>query len=375
MNKKQYNNVIENTLKHENTEDSLATARAIFDNMGVALPQGDMKTVYETISTDNYMGWKSCTMQEAQAAADKGVAAIGISEDRIVVLSATDEEQPVTETASVMTLDENTSAFAVEGMRYYSYSYGGTTCSGGCGTVGSNRYFNTNNTNALKQDFINLLGNKKVDLPVLDLFYVNTTSECIDIILQYDYYITCFANCFNIPKEMIQTILLRELWCLNTGDAIGDGWVMQYFQWKDNCEYWSNQSVLYQATVPYPTQPIPLKEDSSTGLGQIHAKVAIKAFNEAVDNGYINETKLDGSNWKVCKNVWFSLKNTPIYNIKMSTLNILSCINEYNYGSNPWCYTANQYKQIFTRYNANQNTINDYGRECYEYYLIFKRYN
>ena len=130
MNKKEYNNVIDYTLKHEQSvqgDDSLSTARAIFNNMGVALPQGDMKTVYETIKTDNYMGWKSCTMQEAQAAADNGVAAIGISEDKIVVLSANDEEQPATQTASVMTLDENTSAFAVEGMRYYSYSYGTTT--------------------------------------------------------------------------------------------------------------------------------------------------------------------------------------------------------------------------------------------------------
>ena len=129
MNKKQYNNVIENTLKYEQsaqTDDSLSTARAIFNNMGVALPQGDIKTVYETISTDNYMGWKSCTMQEAQAAANNGTAAIGISEDKIVVLSANDEEQPVTQTTSVMTLSENTSAFAVEGMRYYSYSYGTT---------------------------------------------------------------------------------------------------------------------------------------------------------------------------------------------------------------------------------------------------------
>ena len=41
--------------------------------MGVALPQGYVKTVYETIKTDNHMGWKSCTMQEAQAAADRGV--------------------------------------------------------------------------------------------------------------------------------------------------------------------------------------------------------------------------------------------------------------------------------------------------------------
>ena len=136
MNKKQYNNVIEHTLKSEQsarTDDSLATARAIFDNMGVALPQGDIKTVYEIIKKDNYMGWKSCTMKEAQDAADNGIAAIGIGEDRIVVLSAKDEEQPVVQTASVMTLDENTSAFSVDGMRYYSYSYGGT----GGSTIGT----------------------------------------------------------------------------------------------------------------------------------------------------------------------------------------------------------------------------------------------
>ncbi len=53
-------------------------------------------------------------MQEAQAAADTGTAAIGISEDKIVVLSANDQKQPITQTASVMTLHENTSAFAVD---------------------------------------------------------------------------------------------------------------------------------------------------------------------------------------------------------------------------------------------------------------------
>jgi hypothetical protein len=112
--------------------------------MGVALPQGDIKTVYETISTDNYMGWKSCTMQEAQAAADKGTAAIGISEDRIVVLSANDEEQPVTQTASVMTLNENTSAYSVDGLEYYSYSYGTTTNNGNNSTLVLNKPYDPN---------------------------------------------------------------------------------------------------------------------------------------------------------------------------------------------------------------------------------------
>ena len=121
MNKKQYNNIIDHTLKHEHTEDSLSTARAIFNNMGVALPNGDMKTVYETIETDNYMGWKACSMQEAQEAADNGTAAIGISENRIVVLAGTDEEEPVAQTAEVITITDTTPAVAVANLQYYSY--------------------------------------------------------------------------------------------------------------------------------------------------------------------------------------------------------------------------------------------------------------
>jgi len=125
MNTKQYNNVIDWTLKHDKaaqTTDTLATARAVFNNMGVALPNGSMQEVYETIKTNQYMGWRACTMEEAQQAANKGTATIGISKDRMVILSAIDEEEPVAETATVMTISENTSAYAVAGLEYYAYS-------------------------------------------------------------------------------------------------------------------------------------------------------------------------------------------------------------------------------------------------------------
>ena len=130
MNNKQYNNVIDYTIKCEHsshTDDSLATARAIFNNMGVALPQGDLKQVCEVLKTNNYMGWVSCTMKEAQEAADRGTAAIGVCKDKIIVLSATDEEEPVTPTASVMTISENTSAYAVSDLQFYMYSMASVT--------------------------------------------------------------------------------------------------------------------------------------------------------------------------------------------------------------------------------------------------------
>ena len=126
--------------------------------------------------------------------------------------------------------------------------------------------------------------------------------------------------------------------------------------------------------VPYPSPPAILKTDSSTGLGQIFAQVAIKAYNEAIDYQYISGNKIDGDDWKACKNVWYSLKNNNEYNIQMTALNILSCVNEFNYGHNYSSYTPEQCKQVFTRYNANQHTINDYGEECYQYYLIFQNF-
>lgn len=115
----------------KDTGNDLSMARAIFDNMGVVLPQGNIEAVYETIKSDNFMGWKSCTLQEAQAAADKGFAAIGISEEKIFVLFANDGVQPATQTGSVMTISETPSVYAVDELGYYSDSYG-TATQGDC---------------------------------------------------------------------------------------------------------------------------------------------------------------------------------------------------------------------------------------------------
>ena len=142
MNKKQYNNVINWTLKQEQStqaNNSLELAKAIFNNMGVALPNGTLPEVCEVLENNDYMGWRSCSIQEAQAAADTGTAAIGISEKRIVVLSAADKEEPVSKASSIMALSEATSAYAVSDLQFYTYGYGITTQDGdGSGTESGN---------------------------------------------------------------------------------------------------------------------------------------------------------------------------------------------------------------------------------------------
>lgn len=250
---------------------------------------------------------------------------------------------------------------------------GGYSASCTVKVVGYGR-FNNAKTNIITNEFVNLLGEKKVDIPVLDLFYTHTTEECIKIIIDNDYTITKIANELEVHKAFIQTILMRELWCLNLADIAGDELVQNYFVWKESCEYWEKQNTIYQATVPYPSPPIPLKEDSSVGLGQIFAKVAIAAYNHAIDSGYICGMPINSNDWHECKKVWYSLKDDDEYNIRMSSLNILSCIDEFGYSHNYNAFSADHCKHVFTRYNEDTDVINDYGEECYQYFLIFKKY-
>lgn len=131
MNKKQYNNIIFGTVRAEKAlkNEPLKMVRKICNNMGVALPQGDCKEILKTLKAGSYMAWKACTAEEAQAAANSGIAAIAISENSIAMLSADTTEATVAET------DEAFSTAAViplstvinTGVEYYLYGTGVVT--------------------------------------------------------------------------------------------------------------------------------------------------------------------------------------------------------------------------------------------------------
>lgn len=126
MDKRQYNNIIDHSVKYDiaDKDDSLQTARTVFKNMGVAFPQGDMQEVYQAISSNNYMGWRECAFEKAQELANKGIATIGINDDGVIVISAEDSEAPAASTASIMPMEQ--AAAAVSGMQYYAYTAGST---------------------------------------------------------------------------------------------------------------------------------------------------------------------------------------------------------------------------------------------------------
>lgn len=374
MDKKQYNNIIDWTQKIQpetQTEDSLTAIRAVCNNMGVALPQGDLAQVAETLATDDYMYWHSCTPQEAQEAANNGVPTIGISEDSIVLLAATDEEQPVATTATVMTLANNENN-NVTNMAYYSYNYNSTGqngCGEGNSCYHSNSLFNCNDRTALLNDLIAIVGNRQ------DILSKYTTTECVDIILNYDSTITYYCNLYCVPKELVQTLLLRELWCVDLTDTVADEAVKAYFRWKEECENWSNLSLAEQLFIPFPEAPLVMREDCSTGLGQMFAWVAIDANNLARNKGFISTRAYNKDDWHDCKEVWFSLHNNDTFAIKMTTLEMYHCADYAGVCGSLFHCTESQIKAILARYNGTGSDATNYGNECYEYYKIFEKYS
>ena len=143
MNKKQYHNVIHWTLKQDESvrnSDALTAVRAIFKNMGVALPNGNCQEINEVLATGKYMNWKPCDYDEVQKLANKGVAVVGISDSDIVVIDtavSAEENLQTTETASAFarTTDALTSS-EVSAMSFYSYnSANATTTESGGGSV------------------------------------------------------------------------------------------------------------------------------------------------------------------------------------------------------------------------------------------------
>ncbi len=222
--------------------------------------------------------------------------------------------------------------------------------------VYGNSAFNSNDTSALKSRFNTLLGSGKKSV-----LHYYTPSECIDIILDNDSYITSLCNTihYSIPKEYMQALLMRELWCVNETDTIADAVVYTHYT---NLEEGKNP-------------PAITRDDSSTGYGQIFARTAIGALNHARSLGIYSGQNLDSSKWQDVWSVWKQLYNNQTYNLRAVYYEILNCAqktSQPNYSF--FKYNTTQTKAILSRYNGTGTAAQEYGEEVYEYYLIFSEY-
>lgn len=207
MNSKQYNNIINCTLADEHVTqnpDSLTVARTIFNNMGVALPNGTMPEIVDVLKTNDYMGWRACTPEEAQQAANSGIPTIGISDNQIVVIAADDKEDPVSNAASVATLSEENSVETGSQLEHYVYSMGTTSTE-------------EISTDPFEKNNIQFIRIKKYDMSSLggdsDITSVVTKST-----LSADQYFEAFAPnrsniAYVIDQNLIDALNAQEAYC------------------------------------------------------------------------------------------------------------------------------------------------------------------
>lgn len=172
----------------------------------------------------------------------------------------------------------------------------------------------------------------------------NSTTESYDAVLSMDWLFTALARQYKLRKALLQAPVLWELRKLNPLDIAGDEAVKKG-----------------------------VKDDSSTGWGQIFAWVTIDARNYCMQQGLINGTPLSQDKSDV-QRVWTRLQD-PEYNIRS-----VACLTLYNAHqlkiARPGLKTSQAHTQkLLARYNGTGGDAAQYGRELIGLYNVLENYN
>jgi len=237
-----------------------------------------------------------------------------------------------------------------------------------------NHLFDKSNYNSLKDELIQCVENDLSWIEVLGKWH--TSEETLDIVLSYDYTVTELCNEFGLPKEILQTVFFREQrfdWFLDTGVDIV---VAASYSYDHALEKWKELPEIEQATTPMPQMPVGYRHDCSTGLCQIFASTAIDSINFAVDTGIISdERKYDSENLEDLEIIWYKLRDDDEFNLKCAVLTLMyEAFSTLGYDDNFSDYTDDQIAMLFTKYNSTDELPNDYGKDCTNWYRIFKKY-
>ncbi|MDT9698285.1 glycoside hydrolase domain-containing protein [Streptomyces sp. P17] len=171
---------------------------------------------------------------------------------------------------------------------------------------------------------------------------VVSTTEAFNMVMDADWLFTNLARTLKLRKALIQAPVLWELRKLNPLDALADEAVKSG-----------------------------LKDDSSTGWGQIFAWVTIEARNYCIQQGIINGNLLTGADKRA---VWDNLQE-PEYNIP--SVAYLTIYNAYQLGiARPSLTTSQADTQaLLARYNGTGDKAEQYGRELIGLYNVLENYN
>lgn len=195
-------------------------------------------------------------------------------------------------------------------------------------------------------------------------YYSN--SDAIDIVLGFDAIITDTAAANGVDKAVIQSILFQEIRFLNFLDEV-DICVQNTFRLRHHQAPEYGSAPQLAASVMTPFLNCFSFSDSSTGLGQIYAKSAIRALNWQSGLLLYNE-----SDWKDREEIWLRLKYDNVYNIRM--IGLLCRYNAAIAANDPLIENPGV-RDVLRLYNGSGPSAEKYEEVTYRYYLAFKQYN
>ncbi len=189
----------------------------------------------------------------------------------------------------------------------------------------------------------------------------NTTEESISIVLQHDEMIKEASKKYNVPRQMIQAVLFKELRMIDFRDDISDKFV-------DNC-FIINRNLSESQSIDFVEKFIIHVTDttgSSTGIGQIFPETAIKAHNWYMENyKNSNKNKLNYYDTRQREDIWRALQNDETCIDYMALILKYEAEHTLNVDIND-----NEEKdliEIFIKYNG----ASYYGYEVLKYYKLF----
>ncbi|MBB6546136.1 glycoside hydrolase domain-containing protein [Nonomuraea rubra] len=198
-----------------------------------------------------------------------------------------------------------------------------------------------------------------------------SNADTVDRLLNHDGLFTGLARAFRIRKALLQAPAFFETRMSGPDDALAEAAVTNWYTYKIAYEAWEEAGKVG----PEPTVPIPVQEDSSTGIGQIRAGSAISARNYCARQGITEEAVLDDSDWHVMWDVWKKLKNDNEYNI--STIPLLHFWGAADIGvARPGLADSDDLtRRVIARYNGTGTEADQYGVEVLGIYRVFEKYN
>jgi len=169
-----------------------------------------------------------------------------------------------------------------------------------------------------------------------------STTKAYDLVLSADWLFTSLARQLKLRKALIQAPVLWELRKLNPLDFLADEAVKSG-----------------------------LKDDCSTGWGQIFSWVTIEARNYCMQQGIINGTPLTSTDLRA---VWDNLQDTT-YNI--GSVAYLTVYNSYQLGiAGPSLTTSlTDTQALLARYNGTGEAAQQYGSELIGLFKVLENYN